>query len=89
MADFNFGIDCDGDEIAITLGKHIETIELFQEELDVCEERVSLVSKQSLLDELKKFSSTHNTTLSVEVWPEGMDYDEAEESGDLETHDIS
>jgi len=84
MANFNIGIDCLSEEDAHNLGGSIKQWDIFQQELDVCDERVSLVSKQGLLDELKKYASQHSIELEVEVWPEGMDYDEAEASDDLE-----
>jgi hypothetical protein len=32
------------------------------------------------------YASSNSLELSVEVWPEDMEYDEAEESGDMEYH---
>ena len=62
----------------------IESLDFFQAELDADEERVSLISKQGLLEELKKYSSENSMELSIEVWPEGMEWDYAEDSGDIE-----
>ena len=62
----------------------IESLDFFQDELDADEERVSLISKQGLLEELKKYASENSMELSIEVWPEGMDWDDAEDSGDIE-----
>ena len=84
MANFNIGIDCESPEVAEKLSAHISTLNLYQDQLDVCDERVSVVSKQSLLQELEKFSTLHKTTLSIECWPEGLDFDEAEEQESME-----
>jgi hypothetical protein len=84
LANFNIGIDCESTEMAEKLSAHISSLDLYQDQLDVCDERVSVVTKQSLLQELENFSTVHKTTLSVECWPEGLDYDEAEEQDSLE-----
>ena len=67
----------------------IESLDFFQDELDADEERVSLISKQGLLEELKKYASENSMELSIEVWPEGMDWDDAEDSGDIELFNYS
>ena len=56
MANFNFGIDCPNEESAEKLREFIESLDFFQDELDADEERVSLISKQGLLEELKKYA---------------------------------
>ena len=84
MANFNFGIDCPNEESAEKLREFIESLDFFQDELDADEERVSLISKQGLLEELKKYASEKSIELSIEVWPEGMEWDYAEDSGDIE-----
>ena len=84
MANFNFGIDCPNEESAEKLRGFIGSLDFFQDELDAYEERVSLISKQGLLEELKKYASENSMELSIEVWPEGMDWDDAEDSGDIE-----
>ena len=57
MANFNIGIDCPDEIVAKKLHKFIERIELYQDGLDVYEDRVSLISKQGLLPEIKKFEA--------------------------------
>ena len=84
MANFNFGIDCPNKESAEKLRGFIGSLDFFQDELEADEERVSLISKQGLLEELKKYASENSMELSIEVWPEGMDWDDAEDSGDIE-----
>jgi hypothetical protein len=84
MANFNFGIDCPNEESAEKLRGFIESLDFFQDELDADEERVSLISKQGLLEELKKYASENSMELSIEVWPEGMEWDYAGDSGDIE-----
>lgn len=89
MANFNIGIDCPSEDAATDLHAYIEALDFYQDGLDVDDERVSLVSKQGLLEKLKAYASRESVELSVEVWPEDLDYDEAEESGDLEVFDYS
>ena len=84
MANFNIGIDCPSEDSAEKLREFIESLDFFQDELDADEERVSLISKQGLLEELKKYASEKSMELSREVWPEGMEWDDAEDSGDIE-----
>lgn len=88
MANFNFGIDCPSSEDAEALRAHIENMNIYQQEMETCDERVSLVSKQTLLDEIKQYAKNNSLTLSVEIWPEGEDYDEAESSGSLEFYTV-
>ena len=84
MATFRYGIDCDSSDVALDLAKMIEALEMFQDDLEVSDERVSLCSNQSLLAELEKFSEQNSAALAVEVWPSDLDFDEAESSGELE-----
>jgi hypothetical protein len=84
MATFRYGIDCDSSDVALDLAKMIEALEMFQDDLEVSDERVSLCSNQSLLAELEKFSEQNSAALAVEVWPSDLDFDEAESSGALE-----
>ena len=86
MANFNFGIDCPDSDTAENLMKHIEGIDLYQDGLDFDDERVSVISKQGILDVFREYASSNSLELSIEVWPEDMEYDEAEESGDMEYH---
>ncbi len=85
MANFNIGIDCATEEDAQTVANAITSTEIYQQNVDIDEERVSLVSKQGLLDILEAFAIEEGLTLEVEAWPEELDYDEAEESNDLES----
>lgn len=84
MASFRYGIDCDSSDVARNLANTIEALELFQEDLEVSDERVSLCSTQALLAELEEFSKLNNAALAIEVWPSDFDFDEAEASGTLE-----
>ena len=84
MATFRYGIDCDSSDVALDLAKMIEALEIFQDDLEVSDQRVSLCSNQSLLAELEKFSEQNSAALAVEVWPSDLDFDEAESSGALE-----
>ena len=84
MANFNFGCDCSDENIAEKLMNEIQATNIYQDGLDVDCERVMVTSKQGLLQTIESFASFNKTKVSVEVYPEGMDYDEAEESGDME-----
>jgi len=86
MANYRFGIDCASKEIAESIGAFISGVNIYQDDLEISEERVSLCSKAPLLQELERFSKQHSVSLSIEVWPEDLDFDEAEEAGSLETH---
>ena len=57
-------------------------MDYFQDGLDQDEERVSLVSKQGLIEAVSKYCAESSLSVEAEVWPEGMDYDEAE--GEME-----
>lgn len=84
MATFRYGIDCDSSEVARDLANMIEALEMFQDDLEVSDERVSLCSNQFLLAELEKFAELRGAALAVEAWPSDLDFDEAEASGTLE-----
>ena len=84
MANFNFGCDCPDETIAKKLMKKIQRTDIYQDGLDVDCERVIVLSKQGLLPIIEAFARANKTKISVEVYPEGMEYDEAEESGDME-----
>ena len=84
MANFNIGIDCPVEEAAKQVYDFVEALVFYRDGLVIDEERVSLVSKQGLLGELKKYASERSVELGIEMWPEGMDYDEAEAAGELE-----
>lgn len=86
MACFNFGIDCPSEEIASALQQSIESTNIFKDGLDCCDERVSVISNSSMKDVLKDFAAQHQVELSVEVWPEDLEYDEAEESDQVESY---
>ena len=86
MANFNFGIDCSSTESAESLVAKISDTDIYQDGLDAEDERVSVISHQALLEVLKKFAAENSEALTVEVWPEDMEYDEADDSGDLEVH---
>ena len=86
MANYRFGVDCESEEIAKSVGAFIGGIDIYQDDLEISEERVSLCSKTPLLQEVERFSKQHGVSLSIEVWPEDLDFDEAEEAGSLETY---
>jgi len=86
MANYNYGIDCQTGEVAQLLHDQIAETDIYQDGLDVSDERVSVISKTALLDILKGFAAEEKTALSVEVWPDDVEYDEAEAGGSLELH---
>lgn len=89
MANFNYGITCDDEKKAKKIGQFVSKLDLFQDGLDVSDDRVSVVSTQALLDELKKRAASQIGDLSVEIWPADAEYDDAESSGALEVHSIA
>lgn len=89
MAHFNYGITCDDEKKAKKLGQFVSKLDLFQDGLDVSDDRVSVMSSQALLDELKKYGASQLGDLQIEVWPVDAEYDDAESSGALEVHSIA
>ena len=84
MANFNYRIECVSAEDADTLKDKIESIDIYQDALDVQDEVVSLVSKQGLVDELRRYSFFNFVDMVIEVWAGGLDYDEAIEANAVE-----
>jgi len=84
MANFNIGIDCPDDESAEKLHAYLESVDIYQDGLDYEDERVSVISKQGMLEVLNKYAKDNSIELSLEVWPGDQEYDDAEESGDME-----
>jgi len=56
MSGFNYGIDCQSGADAASLYDYIDGLNIFQDGLDVDEERVSVISNQALLDSLREFA---------------------------------
>lgn len=54
MSNFNYGIDCDNEKTAEKLYSWIEKLNLYQDGLDLSEARISIISKSTLVSELKK-----------------------------------
>jgi hypothetical protein len=88
MANYNFGIDCKDKSSAEELSRFISKLNIYQDGLDRQDVRVMLVSKSSLIEELKKYAKKHGGLEIVEVWPSDLEYDEAESSGSLEVHQV-
>ncbi len=86
MASFHYGIDCEDEKKAKKLWQFIARLEIAQDGLDWTDERVSVVAGQALLTELESHARANTGDLRVEVWPAGMEYDDAEASADLEVH---
>jgi len=84
MANFNYGIDCPDTDSAEALMTFIESVDIYQDGLDVDEERVSVITKQGMIETLKEYAKSNSIELNLEVWPDDMEYDEAEENGDME-----
>jgi len=85
MSNYNFGIECELEKTAEDLLTYIETLDLYSDSLDIFESRVSLVSKNTLLDGLLKFAEKQKALLQIELWPENLEYDDAESRGVVET----
>lgn len=88
MASFNYGMNCGTRKMAEKLFLHIEKMNISQDGLDLSEERVSVISNQALAEEIRKYSTTVTGEVLMEVWPEGMEYDEAEAKGKLEVYEL-
>ena len=84
MAKFNYGINCENSKMAEKLYKFISDLNIYQDGLDIFEERVMLISSSGLKDEVKKYSDASTGEINVEIWPEDLEYDEAEEKNEIE-----
>ena len=84
MANFNFGCDCSDEAIAEKLMNEIQGTDIYQDGLDIDCKRVMVISKQGLLPIIESFANLNKTKISIEVYPEDMEYDKAEESGNIE-----
>lgn len=84
MAQLNYGINCEDSKKAQKLFKHIGSINIFKNDLDVFEERITVVSNGHLLDEIEKFSKNNAGAIQVQIWSHGIELDDAEASGELE-----
>ena len=84
MAKFNYGINCENNEMAEKLYKFISDLNIYKDGLDISEERVMLISSSGLKDEVKKYSDASTGEINVEIWPEDLEYDEAEEKNEIE-----
>jgi hypothetical protein len=89
MAKFNYGINCDDREKAQKLKKFIENTNIFQDGLDVFEERVSVISNQHLIAEVEKFASKNEGVIHLEVWDIDLEFDEAEYNRKLQFFDFA
>jgi hypothetical protein len=88
MANFNYGINCETKKKAEKLYLHISNLNIYQKGLDISDERVMLISSQSLKDEISKYSDGTAGEINVEIWPENLEYDEAEEKNKIEIFDF-
>lgn len=88
MSNFNYGIDCENEKTAQKLYSWIENLNLYQDGLDLSETRISIISKNTLVNELKEYAEQEKINLTIEVWPIELEYDEAESTGDLEIHTL-
>ncbi len=89
MARFHYGIQCDDEKKARKLWQFIAGLNIQQDGLDLSEDRVSVVSSQALLDEIRRYAPTQAGALMVEVWPEDIEYDDAESSGQLQAQELA
>lgn len=89
MTIFNFGVDFETEEEARRLKTAIEVQAYFTHELEQEGERVSFIGQQSRKEDLIKYAESRDETIVIEIWPMGLDYNEAEESGDLEVYEVN
>lgn len=89
MTIFNFGVDFETESEARRFKTAIEVQAYFTHELVQEGERVSFIGQQSRTEDLIKYAESRDEPIVIEVWPMGLDYDEAEKSGDLEVYEIN
>lgn len=89
MSKFNYGINCSNAKDAEKLFQQITKLDIYQDGLDVDDERVSVISTQALLKDIESFAKKTISGVSVEVWDSGAEYDDAEADGTLETYEFS
>lgn len=89
MSEFNYGISCSNASDAEKLFQYIGGLDIYQDGLDIDDERVSVVSTQSLLKEIENFAKKSSAGMTIEVWDSATEYDDAEADGTLETYEIS
>lgn len=89
MSEFNYGINCSSVKEAKKLLAFIEGLDLYQDGLDVDEERVNAISTQALLKELESFAKKFGSSMTIEVWSKEIEYDDAEANGTLEVYKFS
>ncbi|MDF7825830.1 hypothetical protein P4B35_17505 [Pontiellaceae bacterium B12227] len=84
MAIFNYSIECASAVRAKQVKDMIRATDIYQDGLDVQDEVVSVLSKQGLIDELRVFSFCNFIDLSIVVWNEDLEFEEAEKLDRLE-----
>ena len=89
MARFHYGIDCEDDKKAKKLWQFLARLEMPQDGLDLSEARASVIASQALLDELRGYAKANAGDLRVEVWPDHLEYDDAESAGQLEILELA
>jgi hypothetical protein len=88
MANFNYKITCPSADVAQCIGANILNIDIYLDGLDVQDEEVTVISKQTLTDEICVMSMNDKIDLMVEVWPEDMEYDEAEMTNNINEYNF-
>lgn len=88
MARFNYGVDCEDDRKTRKLWQYIARLKMSLDGLEMSEARVSVIASQALLDELRAYARDNAGDLRVEIWPEQLEYDDAESDGALEAYEL-
>jgi hypothetical protein len=85
MSILNVRIDCVNETQADLLKDYLESIDLYIKDLEIEDERITCVSKQGIVDIITDFIENENLKpMTIELWPDDMDYDEADEDGSLD-----
>ena len=89
MAKFNYGIDCSNESEANEIFRSLQGLNIYSDGLDLEDTRISVISSQALNLELEQISKIHKFDITVEVWPEDEEYDDAEANGSLEIYNYT
>lgn len=89
MAEVNVRIECDDEENAKRLFEHMAANDLYTQGLEQDWCTVGAWIKPSNVTAIEKFARAERINMTIETWPIDMEYDDAEESGDLETVGVS
>lgn len=88
MAEVNARIECDDEENAQRLLEHMQANDLYTQGLEQDWCTVGAWINPSSVAAIEKFARAECINMTIETWPIDMEYDDAEDSGDLTTVSI-